>query len=140
MTPTEIEIEIQTYIISKLSETTYSGLLGYTFEGVDLDDEPDPISDSWMLFRIALISAEKIEIRRGGIGIRDGNLHVVINTPKSISNGKRLGLDYADEIENDFMDYSTDNVNFMKPNTIYVNNVDWHTHMVTIPFYTTIGE
>lgn len=139
MTPTEIEIEIQTYIISNMSESTYSGIFGYTFEGVDMDSEPDPVSDSWILFRIVLVSSEDVEIGTNGIGLRYGNLHVIINTPKGSSGGKRLGIEYADEIERDFIDHSTDNIYFRKPNTIYASDQDWHKHMVTIPFYTTIG-
>jgi len=140
MTPSEIEIEIQTYLISKLSETTYSDLFGYTFEGVELSDEPDPTSDSWILFRIVVTNTEDVEISKNGIGIRYGNLYAVVNTSKILSNGRRLGLDLVSELEKDLTDYSTENINFKKPNPQYINNPDWHKFMLTVPFYTTIGE
>ena len=141
MTPSEIDIEIQTYIISIMTEAPYSEIFGYTFEGVDMDSEPDTTSSTWLLFTISVVKTEDVEISRNGIGIRYGNLHVSINSSKSLDNGKRLGLEYADEIEADFVDYSTNNINFQKPNTIYIKkDKDWHKHMVTIPFYTTIGE
>ena len=140
MTPSQIEIEIQNYIITKLSETTYSNVSDYTFEGVEIDDKPDPSSDSWILFRISVTNTEDVEISKNGIGIRYGNLYAVVNTSKSPSDGKRTGLLISDEIEKDFVDYETTNIVFKKTNTQYIEDRDWHKHMVTIPFYTTIGE
>ncbi len=140
MNPSQIEAEIQVYIQTLMSGTTYSELFDYTFEGIEFDVDPDVTVDSWMLFRIAILTTDKVEIRRGGIGLRHGVLIVVISTPKNLTNGKRLGLDYASEIEDDFEDYETTNIIFQKPNTTYSSDLDYHKHLVTIPFYTTIGE
>ncbi len=138
MTPDIIDKLIEEFITEKMSECEFSEIYGYSFEGVPIQDEPNPSLDIWILFSIRNNSSNVVEIGKNGIGIRDGNLHINVFTPKE--NGKRKGANYAGVFENIFRRISVGDIVFGEPHTSFVTNKDWLNHHIVIPFYTTTGE
>jgi len=129
---------IEEYLDSILSNTDYSGISQYTVEGVPVDSDPNPTSDIWLLIRISVHTTEKVEIKRQGVGIRYGNLYIVVNSPISLNGSKRIASQYAGYLERDLEDIIYSEINFLKPNTIFTTTDKWLKHTVKIPFYTEI--
>jgi hypothetical protein len=139
MNRAEIDIEIQTFIESLLLESQYSTIDYHTYEGVDIDTEPDPQDDTWVKFSVRMLDTSIVEIgRTNALGIRNCMLHVNIYTPKD--GGTVAGALLSGNFEDSLRRIATENLSFQEPNTIFVDTDDWFNHHLAIPFYTTIGE
>ena len=139
MTPEEIDIEIQTYLESLMTLSDYSNVTYHTYEGIPNSTEPDPHTDIWVLFSIRLTDTQKLEIGRTNVlGVRFGNLHINVFTPKN--SGKTIGGNLAGKFEDAIRRRGLTNCSFEEPNTTFISTGDWFNHHTVIPFFTTIGE
>ncbi len=139
MTPEDINIEIQTYLETLIVTSDFSTVTEHTYEGIPNSTEPDPQEDTWVLFSIRLIDTEVVE--KGGteaLGIRNGNLHINVFTPKN--GGTNAGANLAGKFELDLRRRTLTNIVFSEPNTVFPKSQDWFNHHTVIPFWTTIGE
>ena len=139
MTHSEIQIEIQTYLEALMLTTDFSSVTEHTYSGVPMTTEPNITTDTWVRFTINITDTNTVEIgRKNAIGIRQGNLHINVYTPKE--GGTIAGSDLASSFEKEMRKHETTNIMFLEPNTVFVPEDDWYNHHVTLPFYTTIGE
>lgn len=139
MTPEQINVEIQTYLETLIATSDFSTVTLHTYEGIDYSSEPDPQDDIIVRFSIRLTDTEVVEI--GGteaIGIRNGNLHVDVFTPKN--GGVNAGANLAGKFELDLRRRKLTTIIFGEPNTTFPKSQDWFMHSTLIPFWTTIGE
>ena len=139
MNRAEIDIEIQTFLETLLLESSYSSIDHHTYDGVDIDIEPDPQNDTWVVFSVRMLDTLMVEIgRKNALGIRNCILHINVYTPKD--GGTVAGALLSGSFEDSFRRIATDNCSFQEPNTVFIPTGDWFNHHIVIPFYTTIGE